>query len=537
MKSRFRSTGQFMHMLILILLLAGSGCSLNQEPQVIVITATFEAQPLSAPAGLPDVNTEPVGGSQPAVDLSSANEDVSVSTGGAGNSDMVLEYIVQPGDTLSAIAQRHNTTVERLLEINQLTDPNIIEVNQRLTLPPVPNQTTPNQILLSNALLVRNQHGGPFDVEAFIQAQPGYIRSASDEVRTSRANGVPDLERLSASQVVERVSREFGVDTRLLLALLEYRAGWLTNPQPLEELRSFPMISEEDAGAINREGLYRQLSWTANELNRGYYGFKYDNWQIIEFIDGERLRYAQDLNAASVALQYFLHLNQPYLNWQRDIAPEGFMSVYARYFGDPAADLPDPLTGISDVSALTLPFGQGETWYFTGGPHGVWGSGSAWGSIDFAPPDDRSGQTALCYTSEYPVRAVAPGLIVRSDQGTVVIDLDRDGNELTGWTILYLHIASQGRVAAGASVNTGDAIGYASCEGGFSTATHMHIGRRYNGEWLPASCQNCAVPPFVMSGWTVYGIPGQEYQGSLFRSGEQRVAEQGRANPINQISW
>ena len=84
---------------------------------------------------------------------------------------------------------------------------------------------------------------------------------------------------------------------------------------------------------------------------------------------------------------------------------------------------------------------------------------------------------------------------------------------------------------------TGDVIGYASCEGGFSTATHMHIGRRYNGEWLPASCQDCAVPPFVMSGWTVYGIPGQEYQGSLFRNGEQRIAEQGRNNPINQISW
>jgi murein DD-endopeptidase MepM/ murein hydrolase activator NlpD len=96
-------------------------------------------------------------------------------------------------------------------------------------------------------------------------------------------------------------------------------------------------------------------------------------------------------------------------------------------------------------------------------------------------------------------------------------------------------------VTQGISVQTGDVIGYAACEGGFSTATHLHIGRRYNGEWLPAYCHACpadlSLQPFVMSGWSVIGLRNQEYQGFLRKGGEQRTAEQGRTSPINRVSW
>jgi hypothetical protein len=36
------------------------------------------------------------------------------------------------------------------------------------------------------------------------------------------------------------------------------------------------------------------------------------------------------------------------------------------------------------------------------------------------------------------------------------------------------------------AVKTGDRIGHPSCEGGAANATHVHIARRYNGEWIPA---------------------------------------------------
>ena len=90
-------------------------------------------------------------------------------------------------------------------------------------------------------------------------------------------------------------------------------------------------------------------------------------------------------------------------------------------------------------------------------------------------------------------------------------------------------------------VNPGDNIGRPSCEGGFSNGTHLHLARRYNGEWIPTDCSDCppdiATPNFVMSNWTFYGYTNQEYQGYTVNSGEQRVAEQGRNDPNNRVMW
>ena len=59
----------------------------------------------------------------------------------------------------------------------------------------------------------------------------------------------------------------------------------------------------------------------------------------------------------------------------------------------------------------------------------------------------------------------------------------------------------------GQIVEAGAVLGYPSCAGGYSTATHLHIARRYNGEWIPADCVNCPIslriPPFTMSDWQV----------------------------------
>ena len=92
-------------------------------------------------------------------------------------------------------------------------------------------------------------------------------------------------------------------------------------------------------------------------------------------------------------------------------------------------------------------------------------------------------------------------------------------------------------------VEAGNIIGYPSCLGGFTTATHLHIARRYNGEWLPADCNRCprgvTAPPFVMSGWKVIGLESQLYQGFMVNELDNRtvVAEQGRFTSVNEISW
>ena len=44
-------------------------------------------------------------------------------------------YIVQPGDSLYKIACRYKTTVEAIAEYNNISNPNYIEVGQKLIIP------------------------------------------------------------------------------------------------------------------------------------------------------------------------------------------------------------------------------------------------------------------------------------------------------------------------------------------------------------------------------------------------------------------
>jgi LysM repeat protein len=55
-------------------------------------------------------------------------------------------YVVQPGDSLSAIADRLGMSVEELSQANGIADPNVIQVGQKLVIPgptPIPVATVP----------------------------------------------------------------------------------------------------------------------------------------------------------------------------------------------------------------------------------------------------------------------------------------------------------------------------------------------------------------------------------------------------------
>jgi murein DD-endopeptidase MepM/ murein hydrolase activator NlpD len=155
---------------------------------------------------------------------------------------------------------------------------------------------------------------------------------------------------------------------------------------------------------------------------------------------------------------------------------------------------------------FTLPFDVNVPWTLIGGPHPAWEAESAWGALDFAPPAAVSG----CFVSNDWVVAVATGQIVRSESSYVVLDLDGDGFEQTGWVMIYQHIATKDRIPAGTRVSAGDHIGHPSCEGGTATGTHVHIARKYNGEWVAAG----GPLPFVLSGWAAHA-GAAPYQGTL----------------------
>jgi len=507
-------------------MLLGVLACVRSQPEVVVVTSTPVAQPPAVTDAAMIVPTPE------AISVTPLSDPTADPTRPSAIIAAVREYVIQPGDTLSAVAVAHNVTLDALVAANPEINPDVISVGQVIKLPEPPSEQTSDFKIIPDSRLVRGPGSDALDVAAFIDQQPGYARLATDLV-----NG--DV--LTAKQIIQRASLEFSVDARLLLALLEYKSGWLTNLNPSDDLKTYPLGAQASPLGFDRNGLYRQITWAADQLNRGYYGWKYGSINTIEFEDRVRLAIAPGLNAGTVGVQYLLSQFNRYDVWTQQTSPEGFYQTYVTYFGDPFANAVDPLLP-PDIQqpALVLPFPSGETWFYTGGPHGGWGAGSAWSAIDFAPPDERPDGSAACYVSEFWATAAAPGIIARIDEGVVILDLDGDGNETTGWSILYLHMAAEGRVEARTVVNVGDRIGHPSCEGGFSNGTHMHIARRYNGEWLPADCGSCppdqAKPSFNMSGWTVVGLSGQEYQGYLVNGGDQRVADQGRLNPDNQIS-
>ncbi len=99
--------------------------------------------------------------------------------------------------------------------------------------------------------------------------------------------------------------------------------------------------------------------------------------------------------------------------------------------------------------------------------------------------------------------------------------MDGDGFEQTGWVLVYVHLAGSELVEAGKTVIQDEPLGHPSCERGQSTGKHVHIARKYNGEWLSAD----GPIPFVLSGWQV--VAGtRNYEGNLVK-GDQVVS----ANP------
>jgi hypothetical protein len=77
-------------------------------------------------------------------------------------------------------------------------------------------------------------------------------------------------------------------------------------------------------------------------------------------------------------------------------------------------------------------------------------------------------------------------------------------------------------VPIGTWLSVNDRIGHASCEGGSATGKHVHIARKYHGEWLAAD----GPIPIVLSGWRV--IMGERpYLGKLVKGNQEVVANPG----------
>ncbi len=472
----------------LLVAVAPTGTSLDAPTQAPTSAAT-EAPTATSPAPAPFV---------------SPTFPPTVTAGTTEDSETVV-YETQAGDTPRAIAVRFGVLPSDLISAGGPlpADDQLLDIGTRLVIPRRLKSTGPAEQLIPDSEMVFSPNAADFNVSTFTRNLGGYLTRYTEYVAGDMRSG---------PEVLAMAARDNSVNPRLLLALLEHQSGWVTNAtRPSGDAWKYPMGRVDPGDA----GLYRQLTWAANELGNGYYGWRSGTLTEVRMQDGIKLRLAPELNAGTVALQWYFSVHDTTQVWAADIGPDGLIATYERLFGDPE-DFYHPLyePGLEQPEMI-LPFLPGHVWSYTGGPHGAWEREAAWAALDFAPSTIFTG----CVVSEDWAVAAAPGLVLRSENGVVVLDLDGDGREQTGWSLLYLHIAADRRVAAGTFLQAGDLIGHPSCEGGTATGTHIHLARKYNGEWILAD----GALPFTLSGWQARAGT-KAYEGALVKDGETVLA-------------
>jgi hypothetical protein len=349
--------------------------------------------------------------------------------------------------------------------------------------------------ILPDSEFVNGPSAVGFDIRQAILSHPGFLAELSAYAY--------EIQR-PAWGVVEIVAKNYSINPRLLLALLEFRTQALSNPFPEAGVSTYPMNIRQR----KYSGLFWQLVWVAELLNDGYYGWRTGKLQQFELLDGYLVRPDPWLNAATVGLQFLFANLYGLEDFNHAVGPEGFYRNFETLWGEPFALEETFIPGNLQQPELPLPFEEGRVWHYSGGPHSCWGNAQPFGALDFAPPAEREG----CIPSSEWVVAPASGTIARSGEATVVLDLDGDGDERTGWTLFFFHMVPSGTNYAGLDVEAGYQLGHPSCEGGRATGTHVHIARKYNGEWIPAT----GPMPFVFDGW----LPGggdEAYEGTLMK--------------------
>jgi murein DD-endopeptidase MepM/ murein hydrolase activator NlpD len=419
-----------------------------------------------------------------------------------GDDTHILYYTIA-GDSLPVVSLRFGVDMHSITSPELLNRSGLLPPDQLLIIPNRLDVTSSTKKLLPDSEVTYSPSTIDFDIHGFVDAAGGYLSTYEEYLAATGWTRGPD--------VIERVSLEYSVNPRLLLAFLEYKSGWVYGDPPDSLAETYPM-----GYVLNgKEDLYHQAAWFASTVMDGYYGWREGRRLVVNFEDGRVLRLAPQLNAGTVGLMNVFSYLYDYDNWAQTLYGEvNFFQFHESLFGNPwiRAQSVEPLIPMDTTQPkMILPFEIGRIWAFTGGPHAAWSKADVWAALDFAPPSAVGG----CAESVEWVVASIPGLVVRSGHGVVVIDMDGDGYEQTGWTLLYLHIATKDRVPLGTWVEVGDRIGHPSCEGGRSTGTHVHLARRYNGEWVPAD----GPLPFNLSGY-VARRGTQAYQGWLIRGSE-----------------
>ncbi|SCF09364.1 LasA protease [Micromonospora viridifaciens] len=150
---------------------------------------------------------------------------------------------------------------------------------------------------------------------------------------------------------------------------------------------------------------------------------------------------------------------------------------------------PSPMYAGGDYrTGMRLPYAVGQSWYFTGGPHGWAGSDTPWSSIDLAGGDQR-------------VLAARGGTAYTMCRGWIRVIHDR------GYATDYYHLWNSISVN-GAGVGEGAYLGDTGTDvtcGGAASGRHVHFGLRQNNAYVPIAGHNLGKWVIMNGGATYQG--------------------------------
>ncbi len=353
------------------------------------------------------------------------------------------------------------------------------------------------------------------EVQLFLADYPGSLKSYTFE---NQGYSVP------AARAIAFQGELWGVSPRVLLSLLELKSRLLTVSYPRKGVLEQAMGNHE----ATQQGFAAQLAWAAEELSLGFYDRYYqENKTQVVLSNGKVIEIAPEINAGTYALLRFLALGTDEKQWQTWVSQnaESFYTTYTQLFG--SIELPEQSTltptAITAPDNMRLPWGNSETWYYTGGPHDGAGGGQTipYSCVDYAP----GGGTGCRWVNQF-VRAVKGGTIVYANCNLVRVD---HGG---GWSTSYFHlediqVSLNQTVAAGAPLGrpgcgTGAACGWS----GRATGSHVHFGVRLSNIHQP-------IDGMVFGGWTVRkDSQNRAYYGTMVKDGVTKYAYAGSGDSI-----
>ncbi|NOZ00194.1 MAG: LysM peptidoglycan-binding domain-containing protein, partial [Chloroflexi bacterium] len=274
----------------------------------------------------PTVRIQPSPAAAPTVTPKRPTPTAVTSTPFSGTPKPPRLYYSQSGDTLPVVAAHFGVDVSEINAAVPLPESGLLNPGTLLVIPDRLPETTSGEQILPDSELVFSATAIDFDTQAYVKEAGGYLSTYREYLGSTGWT--------TGAQGIARLALENSINPRLLIALIEHESGWVTGQPANLSQTDFPL------GYTNprNHGLFRQMMLAVQDISVGYYGWRDGTLTELTFPDGTTKRIAPDLNAGSVAIQYFFSLRLDPERWAQTIDPRaGFPALYLEMFGDPWA--------------------------------------------------------------------------------------------------------------------------------------------------------------------------------------------------------